>query len=88
MEGSHSILCRPGCLLRCWSTGNSRITTKTGTTVVQGLHRLGHLGQLLGVPALGWVGFDQRGGAEVPVETTRTLCTSGFLGGLPLGSCK
>lgn len=86
--GSHSILCPPGCLLRCCNTGNSRITTKTGTIAVQGLHRLGHLGQPRRVLALAWVGFDQRDGAEVPVEATCTLHTSGLLGNLPLGSCK
>lgn len=83
--GSQSILCRPGCLLRCWGTGNSLITTKTGPTVVQGLHRLGRLGQPRGVSALVWVGFDQGDGAEVPVEATCTLHSSGLLGSLLWG---
>lgn len=83
--GSQSILCRPGCLLRCWGTGNRLITTKTGPTVVQGLHRLGRLGQPRGVLALVWVGFDQGDGAEVPVEATCTLHSSGLLGSLLWG---
>lgn len=35
-----------------------------------------------------WVGFDQGDGAEVPVEATCTLHSSGLLGESPLGSCK
>lgn len=37
--------------------------------------------------ALGWVGFDLRDGAEVPVEAACTLHRAGLLGPHPLGSC-